>query len=335
MVQKKKIPAMIAARRNLWLTILSLTLIASMLACSLPFGGASPTAAPTDSGVQPPTQEGEQPTGEAITPGAPEETSQPAAPGAKPANNKLTVAVTTAIAQSGLLEQILPMFQNQTGYQIKLETGGAGRAFKLGEKGLIDVMLVDDPGGELKYIKDGYGKDRVLVMHSDFVLIGPADDPAGVKGASSAVEAFKKIASAQAKFVARGDDSAVSKAEANIWEKAGMTPGGDWYTKAEQGMEGTLKLASDKKAYCLTDRETYLKNKASVKLEILYEGDPDMFYVYHAITSDPAKSTKINEAGAQAFVQFINSPEIQAIIAQWGVTQYGQPIYFADAGKSE
>lgn len=335
MVQKEKISARSSSRRHIWLVILSLVLVASMFACSLPSGGMSPTAAPTDSGFQPPAQPGgESPTEPAAAQG-PQETTAPLAPGEKPANDKLTLAVTSAIAQSGLLEQILPKFQDQYGYKLKLETGGAGRAFKLGEKGLIDVMLVDDPGGELKYVRDGYGIDRVPVMHSDFVLLGPADDPAGVKGATSAVEAFKKIASAQSKFVSRGDDSAIAKAEADIWKNAGLTPAGDWYTKAEQGMEGTLKLASDKKAYSLADRETYLKNKAATKLEILFEGDPALFYMYHVITGNPAKSAKVNEPGAQAFLKFITSPEIQAIIAQWGTTQYGQPIFFADAGKSE
>jgi tungstate transport system substrate-binding protein len=260
---------------------------------------------------------------------------QPQAGG--PANNKLTVATTDSLSSSGLLPLLIDDFQNKTGYEVKVEAGGAGRAFRLGEKFVADVLLVNDPGTEQKYLKDGYAKDRQIVMHTDYVLLGPADDPAGVKGSANAVEALKKIADKKALFYSRSTESSLSALEARLWKNAGITPSGSWYVKTEEGVVGSVKIASDKGAYTLAARSSYLeaKNKNNSKLAIVLEGDPALFDIYHVLPGNGDKSPKINTAGAQAFVEYILSPEAQAIISAAGKDVYGEPIFFGDAGKGD
>lgn len=317
-------------------------LILSALACSLPFGGSKTPeapAAPTDAGFAPPTQPG----GEAGTPAAaaPADATpgaaQPADPNkaSKPENAKVTLGATSSLSESGLLNTLIIGFMNATGYEVVPEIGGAGRAFRLGEKYITDVLLVNEPGSEQKFIKDGYGKDRIPVFHADFLLLGPSNDPAGVKGMTSAIEALKKIATTQSKFVTRGDDSPAAMRENQLWKKAGITPSGDWYIKTGEGVVGAVKIASDKQAYILVARTTYLeaKTKSEIKLEVLVQGDTELFDTFHVITGNPEKSAKINYDGAMAFANYLNSPDIQALIAGYGVDKYGEPIYFPDAGK--
>lgn len=329
-------------RKPLYLVLL--VLVAAALACNLPMGEPKTTPAPTDSGFAAPTQPGAttaavDPAATPATGEAPAEQPTSAAPGAvsQPENTKLTLATTDSLSTSGLLALLVNDFQTRTGYEIKIEAGGAGRAFRLGEKFVADILLVNDPGTEQKYLSEGFAKERLIVMHTDFVLLGPADDPAGVKGSANAVEAFKKIATKQAKFVTRGDESPISVLENRLWKNAGLTPSGNWYIKSEEGVVGTVKIASDKQAYVLTARSTYLETKSKnvSTLQVVLEGDPALFDVYHVLPGNPDKSPKINDAGAQAFKQYLLSPEGQAIIAAFGSDVYGQPLFFGDAGKSD
>lgn len=316
-----------------------LALVVSLLACSLPSAATTPeaTPAPTDAGFQPPTEAaGSAPTPAETEPSAQESPVAPPAAGGEGIDKEITLASTESLAKSGLLGKLVDAFQNATGYRVKLELGGAGRAFRLGEKYVADVLLVNEPGSEIKFISDGYGKDRILVFHTDYVIVGPADDPAGIKGLPSAVEALKKIAGAQAKFITRNTESEVLRREKRLWADAGVNPSGDWYIPAvDAGMVGVLKLASDKKAYTLTDRATFLDNKGNLQLVILVEGDPALFDPYHVVTGNPDRSPKINAVVSQAFVDFLLSPQAQEIIAQFGVDTYGEPIFFADGGKTE
>lgn len=325
------------------LTAILVVLIATTLACGLPSKATQPAPAidanpaPTDAGFAPPTQPaGAEPT-QPVAPQAPEAGGQQgAAPGADAP--RLTVATTSNLVRSGLLNPILSGFMVQSGYQIVLEEGGSGRAFKLGEKAVADVLLVNDPGTEKEFIAQGYGRDRILVMHTDYVLLGPADDPAKVKGSATIVEAFKKIATAQAKFVTKGDDSPTVMLENRFWKAAGITPSGDWFMKSPEATMGTIgvvKLASDKGAYTLTARSIFLeaRTKNELKIDVVFEGDSQMFDNYHVITGNPDKSTKINYEGALAFAQYLTSPEIQALIAAFGQDTLGGQVYFPDAGN--
>jgi len=314
-------------RKTIW--FLLLTLMLSAVACNLPQSGPASTPAPTDSGLQAPTQSAIVETAEpGVMPGA-ETTPEAPAPGvAAPENDKLALGTTSILVGSGLIDQLLGPFKAQTGYEIKVEKGGAGRALKLGEKYVVDVLLVNEPGSEIKFVEEGYGRDRLPVMYADYIIVGPASDPANIKTAAKAKEAFKKIADAQALFVTRSDNLGTQGAETKIWKAAGVTPQGDWYVFSDQGPVGALKQASDGQGYTLTDRATFLENKDQLQLEVLYEGDELLRDYYHVVTVNPDRSSKINYPAAQALVQYLTSPEAQAIIQQNGVDRFGQPIFF-------
>jgi tungstate transport system substrate-binding protein len=194
---------------------------------------------------------------------------------------------------------------------------------------------VHAPAAEKELMEKGFGLERTLVMHNDFVIVGPADDPAGIKNITKTMDAMAAIADQGAPFVSRGDDSGTNKMEISLWGKTGIEPVGDWYIQTGQGMGDTLRVASEKFAYTLTDRATYLALKDTLELEILLEGDSALLNIYHVIVVNPDKWPKTNVAGAQAFAQFLVSSEIQEFIKEFGVEQYGQPLFFPDAGKDE
>lgn len=263
----------------------------------------------------------------------------PAAPATptKPANPALILATTTSTQDSGLLDVLIPMFENQTGYKVKTVAVGSGQAMEMGQQGNADVLLVHSPAAEQQFMNDGWGKDRELVMHNDFVIVGPAADPAKIKGLSG-TDAFKAIAAAQAPFAARNDKSGTSTKELGIWKKAGVDPSTDkpaWYIETGQGMGQTLTIASEKGAYTLTDRATYLANKDKLQLDILSQGDPTLLNVYHVITVNPDKWPKVNNIGALAFMKFVTDSATQAVIGRFGVDKFGQQLFVPDAGKSE
>jgi len=258
----------------------------------------------------------------------------PAAPAA-PANPELILATTTSTRDSGLLDVLLPVFQEKSGYQVKMVAVGSGQALKMGEEGNADVLLVHAPAAEKELMEKGFGKERLLVMHNDFIFVGPKEDPAGVKGVGAPADVLKKIAEAKAVFVSRGDDSGTHKMELSLWKAAGVTPEGDWYLQSGQGMGETLRIASEKAGYTLTDRATYLAQKDTLQLEILVEGDASLLNIYHVITVNPEKWPKVNVDGAKAFADFLVAADTQKMISEFGVEKYGQPLFFADAGKAE
>lgn len=253
----------------------------------------------------------------------------------QPAAKEIILATTTSTQDSGLLDVLIPIFEGRSGYTVKTVAVGTGQALKMGEDGNADVLLVHAPSAEKELMKGGFGVERLLVMHNDFVIVGPADDPAGIKGDVSAVEALVKIASAAAAFVSRGDDSGTHKAELALWKSGEIDPQGDWYIESGQGMAATLKIAGEKAAYTLTDRATYLATRQGLGLEILVEGDPVLLNVYHVITVNPEKWPKVNNTGATAFAQFLIDGETQKVIGEFGVDKYGQPLFFPDADKTD
>jgi tungstate transport system substrate-binding protein len=267
-------------------------------------------------------------------------TVAPAATGtnAPPKNPSLIMATTTSTQDSGLLDTLVPLFEKQTGYKVKVVAVGTGQALQMGQQGNADVLLVHSPAAEKNYMAQQYGKDRFLVMHNDFIIVGPTADPAHVKGDTSAVDAFKKIAAAQATFISRGDQSGTNAKELAIWQVTGTNPPTTrpkWYVETGQGMGATLNVTSQKAAYTLTDRATYLANKANLKLDILVEGDNSLLNVYHVITVNPQRWPKVNYQGALAFAKWIVSPDTQTVISKFGVDKYGQALFTPDAGKSD
>ena len=254
-----------------------------------------------------------------------------------PSNPTLILATTTSTQDSGLLDVLIPLFEQQTGYKVQTVAVGTGQALKMGEEGNADVLLVHAPSSEKTFMENGFGKDRALVMHNDYIIVGPAADPAGIKGLP-VIDAYKVIAASGATFISRGDDSGTHKAELALWKKAELDPKTDkpvWYLETGQGMGASLTIANEKGAYIMTDRATYLANKANYQLEILVEGDNALLNVYHVITVNPVKWPKVNYDGAIAFLKFLTSPDIQAIIGQFGLDKFGEPLFYPDADKTD
>jgi tungstate transport system substrate-binding protein len=261
----------------------------------------------------------------------------PAATPAKPANPEVILATTTSTADTGLLDVLVPMFKEKTGYAVKPIAVGSGAAKAMGDKGEADVMLLHAPDYEMDSVNSGNGINRTLVMHNDFVIVGPPADPAKISGMASSVDAFKKIAGAKALVLTRGTNSGTDLAESKIWKAAGIDPvGQSWYIQSGQGMGASLLVASEKGAYCLSDRGTYLKTQKTVTLNILVQGDKAyLLNVYHVLQVNQQKFPKVNADGARAFVNFLVSPEVQKVISTFGVDKYGQPLFFPDAGKTD
>jgi tungstate transport system substrate-binding protein len=247
----------------------------------------------------------------------------------------LLLVSTTSTQDSGLLDVLLPAFTAETGFNVQLVAVGSGQALKLGEQGNADVILLHSPAAEKDFVTKGFGIDRRLVMHNDFVLVGPATDPVRIRGEDT-IEALKKISTSRVTFVSRGDDSGTHVKELALWKNAELDPAGeDWYLETGQGQGATLSIASEKSGYALTDRGTFLAYKSNVDLEILVEGDPFLLNVYHVITVNPEKWPSVNLEGAKAFAEYITSSEGQEIIAEFGVEKYGQPLFFPDADKTD
>jgi len=230
------------------------------------------------------------------------------------------------------------MFEKETGFTVKTVAVGTGAALKMAEEGNADVLLVHAPAAEKELMDAGFGKDRILIMHNDFVIVGPADDPASIQGNAVAADAFTVIAESEATFISRGDDSGTNKKELSIWKETEFDPNTDkpaWYMESGQGMGATLTIASEKAAYTMTDHATYLANKVNVNLEILVEGDAVLLNVYHVMTVNPEKWPATNYDGAIAFAKFITQDGTQVVIAQFGVDKFGQPLFFPDADKTD
>jgi tungstate transport system substrate-binding protein len=252
------------------------------------------------------------------------------------ASGTLLLASTTTTQDSGLLDVLIPAFEHETGYTVKLVAGGSGQAIRNGTAGNVDVLLVHSPATEQKMVDAGDGIERQLVMHNDFLVVGPKDDPAGVKGAADVNAAFKAIADKQSSFISRGDNSGTNVFELNIWNAIGVTPKGQsWYSETGQGQGPTLQVASQRSAYALADRATFLALKANLDLAILHEKSEGLLNVYHVIVVNPAKHPKVNVTGARAWAAWIVGTDAQGIIGKFGVEKYGEPLFFPDAGKPE
>lgn len=248
----------------------------------------------------------------------------------------LLLVSTTSTQDSGLLDILLPAFTAKTGYNVQLVAVGSGQALKIGEQGNADVILLHSPAAEKEFIANGFGIDRRLVMHNDFVIVGPSSDPASLRTQPTLADSFKAIFSSASTFVSRGDESGTHIKELALWKNAGLDPAGQaWYLETGQGQGATLSIASEKSGYAITDRGTFLAYKSNVDLEILFEGDPVLLNVYHVITINPEKWSNVNLAGAKAFADFVTSPEGQKIIGEFGVEQFGEPLFFPDADKTD
>ena len=245
------------------------------------------------------------------------------------------LSTTTSTQDSGLLDVLVPLFERRTGYTVKTIAVGTGQALALAARGEADVVLAHAPALEKKYVDEGKMLDRRLVMYNDFVVIGPADDPAKVKGMKRAADAMKTIAASGSRFVSRGDNSGTHVLEKSLWKLAGVEPHGAWYIEAGQGMGATLGIADDRKAYTVTDRGTYLAFQKRVRLPILLEGDKPLLNIYSVMKVNPSNGPRVNAAGGAAFADFMVSPEVHAAIKTLGVDKYGQALFVPVAGTKE
>jgi tungstate transport system substrate-binding protein len=253
--------------------------------------------------------------------------------GCSSGSDELILATTTSTQDSGLLDVLIPQFEKEHDYKVKTIAVGSGEALRLAGEGEADVVLAHSPKAEEDFMAAGNGESRLVVMHNDFIIVGPAGDPAGIKGATNAADAFKKIATAEGLFLSRGDQSGTNTKELSLWTSAGIQPSGTWYQETGQGMGATLNVASEKQGYTLSDRGTYLAQKANLDLDLLVEGDKALFNQYHVIVVDPKKHSNVNAEGARAFASWITSPEVQKTIGEFGVKEYGQALFIPDAGK--
>ncbi len=319
--------------------IVLLLLVASLAACA---PAAAPTAAPTQppaptaAPTQPPAPTAaptEAPTVAPTQPPAPTAapTVAPTAAPTKPAAggpNELMLATTTSTQDSGLLDYLLPMFEEQFGVKVNVVAVGSGQAMKLGEEGNADVLLVHSPAAEKTFMDAKHGVRREDVMYNDFIIIGPEKDPAGIKGMKTAKEAFAKLAETKSTFISRGDDSGTHNKEKAIWKAAAIEPKGDWYVSAGQGMGAVLNMANEQQAYTLSDRATYLaRSKEGLDLVILVEGDKALFNPYGVIAVNPDKGAHIKNDLANKFIDWITSVPVQEKIQQFGVKDFGQTLF--------
>jgi len=240
------------------------------------------------------------------------------------------LATTTSTYDTGLLDALLPEFERASGFSVKVIAVGTGEALRMGERGDADVLLVHAPEAEEEFMRRGFGSERKAVMHNDFVLLGPPADPAGVKGSDTAA-ALSRIAAARAQFVSRADASGTHKKELALWAGAGVKPGGSWYIEAGQGMGACLRIATEKQAYILADRGTWLALQGTLDLAVVVEGDPKLFNPYHVITVSQRAHPRVNADGARAFMDFITGAKARALIGEFGKAKYGQPLFVPDA----
>ena len=247
---------------------------------------------------------------------------------------QLMMATTTSTADTGLLDYLAPIFQEDTGYELLWDAVGTGEALKMGENGDVDIVLVHAKASEEEFVNNGYGVERFPVMYNDFIVVGPAEPIAATEDIRTV---FQQIIDEQLSFVSRGDDSGTDKKEKTIWADLGLDPAQDPnYLESGQGMGATLTMAGEMQAYCLTDRGTYLKMKKDadvpLDLEIVCQGDENLLNQDGVIAVNPEKYPEVNNEGANAFIEWICSDEIQKLIGEYGVEEYGEALFVPNAG---
>jgi tungstate transport system substrate-binding protein len=248
----------------------------------------------------------------------------------------IILATTTSTRDAGLLDSLLPVFEQQTNYRVKVVAVGSGQALEMGRHGDADVVLSHAPEAERGLVAKGYFMTRRLVMHNEFLLVGPPDDPAGLRGMSEAIAAMRRLADRKAPFVSRGDQSGTHQREQMLWKLASVTlPRAAWYIESGQGMGATLQLAAEKHAYTLTDQATYLAWRDKLQLVPLVEGDPLFFNVYHVLELNPKNAPRVNLAGGKALADFFVNPDTQKRIEQFGRARFGRSLFVPDAGKPD
>jgi tungstate transport system substrate-binding protein len=308
-------------------SILFLLLFAALLLSAC----ASPTS-PAPATQESPGGQASVPTQAQPTQAEPTQPPEPSPTSAGPHEGRLILATTTSTRDSGLLDYLLPDFENQSGANVDVIAVGTGQAMTLGQDGNADVLLVHARDREDAFMAAGDGVRREDVMYNDFVIVGPASDPAGIKGMTDAAAAFTKIADTQSPFVSRGDDSGTNIKEMSIWNAAGIEPAGDWYIAAGQGMGAVLTMSDEQQAYTLSDRATYLaRTLEGLDLEIEVEGDPILFNPYGVIAVNPDKNPYIQADLANEFIDWLVSLPTQEEISQFGVAEFGQALFVPDS----
>jgi len=243
----------------------------------------------------------------------------------------LRLATTTSTDNTGLLDDLLPHFEKETGARVHVIAVGTGKAIKHGENGDVDVLLVHDPELEEAFIRGGFGRYRRPVMYNDFIIAGAAEDPARIRDSATAADAFRKMGDGLARFVSRGDESGTHQMEKRLWRQAGVVPSGRWYVEAGQGMGPVLLMADSMRAYVLTDRATYLKMKGKLDLAVLFEGDPVLFNQYSVIPVNPARHPGVNHELAERFVRWLTAPATQTLIGNFGRSEFGVSLFYPNA----
>lgn len=247
----------------------------------------------------------------------------------------LILSTTTSTQDSGLLDALIPRFEEQSGYHVKTVAVGSGAAIALGQRGESDVVLAHAPESEQQFVASGAGINRQLVMYNDFLLVGPPDDPAQVSGKHDVLDALRTIAASNATFVSRGDNSGTHQLEQKLWKAAGITPKGKtWYIESGSGMGQTLQIADQRTAYTFSDRATYLAFKPKLTSTVAVEGDARLLNIYHVIAVNPARFARVNKDGGQAFIQFLLAPETQQMIGTFGRDKFGQSLFTPCAQNS-
>ena len=248
---------------------------------------------------------------------------------------EVILATTTSTQDSGLLDVLVPEFEKDSGYNVKVIAVGSGQALAMGERGDADVLLVHAPSSEKKLVDSGAAINRRLVMHNDFIILGPDKDPAGIKGMTSAVDSLKKVFDTGSSFISRGDDSGTDKLEKSLWKKAELDPKGkSWYEESGQGMGATLQIANQRDAYIICDRATYLAQSAGLALTLLVEGDPVLLNVYSVMQVNLESFDLVNGPGGKAFADFMVSEKAQQMIGEFVDKKSGKPLFIPDAGKT-
>jgi tungstate transport system substrate-binding protein len=251
----------------------------------------------------------------------------------KEQDNELVLCTTTSVEDSGLLRSLMPIFEKENSCNVKTIAVGSGQAMRLAKDGNADAILVHDRKSEEEFVKEGYGEKRIEIMYNDFVLVGPENDPAGLKDEREVAVAFRKIDSLRTTFVSRADESGTHKKEKSLWALANVDPEGEWYLQSGTGMEATLRVANENGGYCLTDRATYLSHRKELDLAILFEGDKALLNQYSVIAVSPKKFPHVNYRLAQAFVSFLTSENGQRLIGEFGQEKFGQRLFTANARR--